>query len=133
MLSHQLVADCDNICQTMGITSCDVNFGVLPFSHSYGFSNLITPLLCRGVPLVASEDRMPRAILNDLARTGATIFPGMPVFYQNFGDMQNNPELPRLRLCISAGAPLSKSVGTRFTKEFGLKVHTFYGASECGG
>src|SRR5439155_7358494 len=69
--AHQLVADCDNICQTMGITSCDVNFGVLPFSHSYGFSNLITPLLCRGVPLVASEDRMPRAILNDLARSGA--------------------------------------------------------------
>ena len=64
------------ICATMGITERDLNFGVIPFSHSYGFSNLVTPLLCRGVPLVASEDRMPRAILDDLARSGATVFPG---------------------------------------------------------
>src|SRR5690606_39188723 len=59
--AHQLVADCDHICETMGITDADVNFGVIPFSHSYGFSNLLTPLLCRGVALVASEDRLPRA------------------------------------------------------------------------
>ena len=52
----------------MGISDADLNFGVIPFSHSYGFSNLLTPLLCRGVPLVASEDRLPRAILQDLAQ-----------------------------------------------------------------
>jgi acyl-CoA synthetase (AMP-forming)/AMP-acid ligase II len=130
---EQLVADCDQICEAMGITENDLNFGVIPFSHSYGFSNLITPLLCRGVPLAASEDRMPRAILSDLARTGATVFPGMPVFYQAFGDMANLPALPRLRLCVSAGAPLSKTVAENFTKKFGLKIHSFYGASECGG
>lgn len=131
--AEQLVADCNNIVETMGLGDTDTNFGVIPFSHSYGFSNLITPLLCRGVPLVASEDRMPRAILNDLARTGATIFPGMPIFYQTFADMRNLPGLPRLRLCISAGAPLLKDVATRFTEKFALKIHTFYGASECGG
>src|SRR5205807_4642145 len=118
---------------TMGITRDDVNFGVIPFSHSYGFSNLITPLVCRGVPLVASEDRMPRAILDDLARTGATVFPGMPVFFQAFAEMENAPALPRLRLCISAGAPLPKNVAARFTKKFGVKIHVFYGSSECGG
>ncbi len=131
--AEQLVSDCENIVETMGLTEDDLNFGVIPFSHSYGFSNLITPLLCRGVPLVASEDRMPRAILNDLARTGATVFPGMPVFYQMFADMRNLPDLPRLRLCISAGAPLMKNVAMRFTEKFGRKIHTFYGASECGG
>src|SRR5208283_1942945 len=98
----------------MGIASSDLNFGVIPFSHSYGFSNLITPLLCRGVPLVAGEDRMPRAILNDLARTGATVFPGMPVFYQSFAEMENIPEMPRLRLCISAGAPLTRATAEKF-------------------
>ena len=129
----QLAADCDNICETMGITEEDLNFGVIPFSHSYGFSNLITPLLCRGVPLAASEDRMPRAILNGLERTGATVFPGMPVFFEKLAGLEDQPALPRLRLCISAGAPLPAAVGEAFTTRYGVKVHTFYGSSECGG
>src|SRR5260221_13628795 len=99
----------------MGITKEDLNFGVIPISHSYGFSNLLTPLLCRGVPLVAMDDRMPRAILDGLARTGATVFPGMPVFFQNFADLPDAPALPRLRLCISAGAPLQPGVARAFT------------------
>ena len=45
----QLAADCEQICDTMGISDRDVNFGVIPLSHSYGFSNLLTPLLLRGV------------------------------------------------------------------------------------
>ena len=32
-----------------------------------------------------------------------------------------------------SGAPLAPVVGERFTARFGLKLHTFYGASECGG
>ncbi|MFL6552525.1 MAG: AMP-binding protein, partial [Chthoniobacterales bacterium] len=41
--SHQLLADCNQICDTMGISGNDLNFGVIPVSHSYGFSNLLTP------------------------------------------------------------------------------------------
>ena len=33
----------------------------------------------------------------------------------------------------AAGAPLLKSVAANFSQKFGLKIHTFYGASECGG
>jgi acyl-CoA synthetase (AMP-forming)/AMP-acid ligase II len=129
----QLVADAASICATMGITEADVNFGAIPFSHSYGFSNLLTPLLCRGVTLVATEDRLPRAILHDLARSGATVFPGMPVFFQKLAELENGGELPQLRLCISAGAPLPGEVARRFAGRYGQKIHTFYGASECGG
>lgn len=132
--AHQLVADCDNICDTMGFGENDINFGIIPFSHSYGFSNLVTPLLCRGVPLVASEDRMPRAVLHDLARSGATVFPGMPVFFEKLSELESAPKLSKLRLCISAGAPLSMRIAERFSAKFrGLKIHTFYGSSECGG
>jgi acyl-CoA synthetase (AMP-forming)/AMP-acid ligase II len=131
--SEQLLADCEQICETMGITEDDVNFAVIPVSHSYGFSNLITPLIARGVPLVLSRDRMPRAVLDDLARSGATIFPGMPVFFQTFVQMESVPDLPRLRLCISAGAPLPLSVAQKFRAQFGQSIHSFYGSSECGG
>src|SRR5438876_5181721 len=131
--SYQLLADCNQICDTMGISDADLNFGVIPISHSYGFSNLLTPLIARGVPMVVSRDRTPRAILLDLARTNATVFPGMPFFYQAFGEMDDVPTLPKLRLCISAGAPLSVTVAEKFRENFRLPIHSFYGASECGG
>jgi acyl-CoA synthetase (AMP-forming)/AMP-acid ligase II len=131
--SEPLLADCIQICDTMGITSDDVNFGVIPLSHSYGFSNLVTPLLVRGVAMALSRDRMPRAVLDDLARTGATVFPGMPVFYQAFCEMENAPPLPKLRLCISAGAPLPLEIARKFRDKFQRSIHSFYGSSECGG
>jgi len=131
--SAQLVADAVQICDTMGITAVDLNFAVIPLSHSYGFSNLITPLLIRGVPMAISGDRMPRAVLEDLARTEATVFPGMPLFFQAFGEMSEVPSLPKLRLCISAGAPLTRNVARKFREKFGRTIHSFYGASECGG
>jgi len=131
--SEQLLADCNQICDTMGISDVDLNFGVIPISHSYGFSNLLTPLIARGVPMVLSRDRMPRAVLVDLAGTHATVFPGMPVFYQAFCEMENVPALPNLRLCISASAPLAVGAARQFRQKFNLPIHSFYGASECGG
>jgi long-chain acyl-CoA synthetase len=131
--SDQLLADCDQICQTMGIREDDLNYAVIPVSHSYGFSNVITPLLARGVSMVLSRDRLPRAILNGLSRTRATVFPGMPVFYQAFCSVDETPPLDCLRLCISAGAPLAGSLARAFRKKFGQPMHSFYGSSECGG
>jgi long-chain acyl-CoA synthetase len=131
--SEQLLVDCNQICETMGISDADLNFGVIPIAHSYGFSNLLTPLIVRGVPIVISRDRTPRAILADLARSNATVFPGMPVFYQAFCEMENIPMLPKLRLCISAGAPLPIQVAKKFLEKFHLPIHSFYGSSECGG
>ena len=131
--SNQLLADCNQICDTMQISEDDLNFAVIPVSHSYGFSNLLTPLIARGVSMVVSRDRTPRAVLADLARTGATVFPGTPVFYQAFCDMGDVPPLPKLRLCISAGAPLSSAVAQNFCDKFNQPIHSFYGASESGG
>ena len=131
--SEQLLADCENICETMGIIDRDVNFGVIPISHSYGFSNLLTPLIVRGVSLALSNDRIPRAIIDGLAANRATVFPGMPVFYQSFCEMNEPPLLPDLRLCISAGAPLPVETEQAFREKFRREIHSFYGASECGG
>ena len=131
----QLLADCDAVCDTMGIGAGDLNFGVIPWSHSYGFSNLVTPLLCRGVPVVASDERLPRALLEGLSRSGATVFPGLPVLFQKLAELAEIDKAPlqKLRLCISAGAPLSATVAVGFRARFGVKIHGFYGSSECGG
>jgi len=131
--SEQLIADCAQICDTMGITNHDLNFAVIPISHSYGFSNLLTPLIVQGVPMALSSDRLPRAVMHNLHRSGASVFPGMPVFYQAFNEMRDATSLGKVRLCISAGAPLSGAVAKQFRQKFLMGIHSFYGSSECGG
>ena len=48
----QLAADADNVVATMGLRPEWPNLGVINLAHSYGFSNLVTPLLLHGVPLI---------------------------------------------------------------------------------
>ncbi|MFY8216234.1 MAG: class I adenylate-forming enzyme family protein [Chthoniobacterales bacterium] len=129
--ADQLAADCDAICSTMGIRRGDLNFAVIAFSHSYGFSNLVTPLLCAGVPLVVSADNFPRSIINSINQAGATVLPAVPAIFESMAALEGS--MPTLRLCISAGAPLRTAVADAFHNRFGLKLHSFYGASECGG
>jgi long-chain acyl-CoA synthetase len=129
----QLLADCQHICKTMGIGPNDINLGVIPFSHSYGFSNLIAPLLYQGTGLVCSTDRMPRAVYNHLLNCGATVFPGTPALFQALSSLTNVDKSGSLRLCLSAGAPLASEISRQFRSRFGLKIHSFYGSSECGG
>src|SRR5438874_8720447 len=107
----------------MCISQDDLNFGVIPISHSYGFSNLLTPLIVRGVSLVLSNDRIPRAIIDGLASTRATVFPGMPVFYLSFCEMAVAHPLSDLGLCISAGAPLPPYTAEGLRGKFGRGIH----------
>lgn len=127
----QLLADCDNICETMGIGEADLNYGAIAFSHSYGFSNLVTPLLCSGVSVVVASDMMPHALRDGLAASRATVFPGVPALFRALGAVGPGSFTPRL--CISAGAPLTPEIAAKFLGTWQTKIHTFYGASECGG
>src|SRR5947208_8421738 len=47
--------------------------------------------------------------------------------------MNEPPLLPDLRLCISEGAQLPVEIEQAFREKFRREIHSFYGASECGG
>ncbi|MEA2571693.1 MAG: hypothetical protein QOI24_3694 [Acidobacteriota bacterium] len=129
-----LIADCTNICATMDIRAGDRNFGAIPFSHSYGFSNLVTPLLMQGTAIVISNEYLPQSIVDLCNRFECTIVPGIPMMFDHLTSLP--PEdggFRTVRTFLSAGAPLPSSTSRRFRERFGLPVHTFYGCSECGG
>lgn len=128
----QLAADARNIVTTMGLTMEDRNFGAIPFSHSYGFSNLITPLLLNGVPLVVMAEHFPRALANALLQSEATVWPAVPAMLAGMVSLGYD-EPGTLRLVLSAGAPLPPETSRLFTDQTTLPVHSFYGSSECGG
>ena len=128
---ENLLADCENICRSMGIAAEDVNFGAIPLSHSYGFSNLVTPLITQGTALVISNSYLPQTIIDFCNRHRCTVLPGIPMMFDHLVSADGNFET--VRLFISAGAPLPAATSRHFRERFGKSIHSFYGCSECGG
>jgi long-chain acyl-CoA synthetase len=127
-----LLADCMNICATMDIRADDINLGAIPMSHSYGFSNLVTPLLVQGTAVVISNDYLPQSVVNLCNRFSCTVAPLIPMVFDHL-ITAGDGEFTSMRTFLSAGAPLPAAVSRKFRERFGLPIHTFYGCSECGG
>jgi long-chain acyl-CoA synthetase len=127
-----LIADATNICATMDIRPEDLNLGAIPFSHSYGFSNLVTPLLVQGTPVVFSNEYLPQSVLDLCNRFRCTVVPAIPMVFDHLTTTAKG-NFETVRTFLSAGAPLPEATSRRFRERFGLPIHTFYGCSECGG
>jgi long-chain acyl-CoA synthetase len=129
--AEALLADDANLTATMGIRPDDRLLTTIPLSHSYGLSSLAMPALLRGTPLVLPEAWNP---FEAAERAGATVFPTVPAYLDALLRLSEPPRRPpTLRLVLTAGAPLAPATAGRFRETFGLPVHVFYGASECGG
>lgn len=131
--AHQLAADADQIVTSMRLYQYNWNIGVISMAHSYGFSNLILPLLLHGIPLVLAESPLPEAVKRAFKHTdGKVIMPGVPAMWdawQKAGILKGAP----LHLAISAGAPLPLELENDILVSSDIKIHNFYGSSECGG
>jgi acyl-CoA synthetase (AMP-forming)/AMP-acid ligase II len=129
--AEQLMSDAANIVQSMGLRSEWPNLGVISLAHSYGFSNLVLPLLLHGIPLVLSGGALPENIRR--AATGQVAFTlaAVPALWRTWHDSDAIPT--SVRLAISAGAPLPLSLEQDVFAHNGLKIHNFYGSTECGG
>ena len=127
----QLAADAENVVATMGLRPDWPNVGVISLAHSYGFSNLVTPLLLHGIPLILADSPLPEPLRRVAALASALTLPAVPALWSTWHDAAAIP--PQVRLAISAGAPLPLPLEEEIYQVRGLKVHNFYGASECGG
>jgi len=130
----QLMADALNIVQTMGLRRDWPNLGVISLAHSYGFSNLVLPLLLHGIPLVLLDSPLPEAVRQSsalLSGVSGLTLAAVPALWRAWHEAGAFP--PQVRLAISAGAPLPLSLEREIFEKTGLKIHNFYGATECGG
>lgn len=126
-----LLAGARNIIATMGIGPDDLNVAAISLSHSYGFDNLVLPLILQGTPIVLVESFYARTVLDAIARRCATFIPLVPFMYESLLGLEG--DWSSVRRCISAGAPLDPGLAARFHEKTGRKIHTFYGSTECGG
>ena len=129
-----LVADCISICASMDIRPDDINFGAIPMSHSYGFSNLVMPLLVQGTQIVISNQYLPQSVIDLCNRYACTVVPLIPMVFEHLSNLPHDDgTFTTARTFLSAGAPLPAATSRRFRERFEHPIHSFYGCSECGG
>jgi len=132
--AEALATDDDQIAMTMGVGAEDRILAEIPWSHSYALASAVLPALRRGSLLIVADTGGPWGPLEAGRALEATFFPAVPVYLHTIASLAETPAWPAtLRKVIAAGAPLSASTASRFEEAFGLRVHAFYGASECGG
>lgn len=128
---EQLVADAGNIVTTMGLLPDRPNLGVISLAHSYGFSNLVLPLLLHGIPLILCHSPLPESVRKAAALAKEIALPAVPALWRAWFEAGAIPD--NVRLAISAGAPLTLALERQVFERYGLKLHNFYGSTECGG
>jgi acyl-coenzyme A synthetase/AMP-(fatty) acid ligase len=115
----------------MGLRADWPNLGVISLAHSYGFSNLVLPLLLHGIPLVLAASPLPEPLRAAAREMPQITLAAVPALWRTWHETGAIP--PQTRRAISAGAPLSSALERQIFAANGLKIHNFYGATECGG
>jgi acyl-coenzyme A synthetase/AMP-(fatty) acid ligase len=129
--AEQLAADAAQIVAAMGLRADWPNLGVISMAHSYGFSNLVLPLLLHGIPLILAPAPLPEIIRHAAEQEPNLTLAAVPAMWRAWHEGGGVPG--QVRLAISAGAPLPMSLERSVFTSDGIKIHNFYGASECGG
>ena len=130
--AEQIAADADRLAAAMELHPLVPNLAAISVTHSYGFSSIMLPLLLHGVPVHAVEVPFPRVVAEALAAHERMVVPAVPSIWKAWhrsGILAH----AKIALAVSAGAPLSLELEAAVYESFALKLHNFYGASECGG
>jgi long-chain acyl-CoA synthetase len=131
--TQNLLEEARILCGAFAISPATRSFAVLPLSHSYGFGNLVLPLLTQGSPFVLGSPFEPRRTLRELADSGAEVLPGVPFLFDLWTRIEDPlPVPPQVRLLLSAGTALAPRIARRFVERFCRRIATFYGTTETG-
>ena len=132
LTAAQVAADGDRLVAAMGLSPEVPTLCAISPAHSYGFSNAVLPLVLHGVPVHFAPVPFPRLISEIFHQHPAFVVPAVPSIWRAWhrsGILKDAP----IALALSAGAPLALDLENAVFAANGLKIHNFYGASECGG
>lgn len=136
MITH---ANLLRVAETSGrgrhITADDVVYAVLPMSHIFGLSSVMTGSLMRAATLRLAPRFDPDAVFAALADEGVTMFQGVPAMYQRMLAVLKSRGIdriarPRLRYCSAGGSPLDPAVKAAAERLMGTALHNGYGLTE---
>jgi len=130
---QNLISDGLHVAEAMGIESRDVSAATVPMAHAYGMGNLLLPLILKGSSIVMRDRFVHAQWASDVTEYGVTMFPGVPFIFDYLRRAEETAtQLSKLRMVISAGAPIDFETLLYFKKRFGVKIHSLYGTTETG-
>jgi long-chain acyl-CoA synthetase len=126
----QIAADVDRLFQALSLRDQGVAVAAISVAHSYGLTTTILPMLLHGVPVHWLPTPFPGGVEAALSQHERVFLPGVPAIWKAW--LTAGLEVSQVALAVSAGSPLSLSLEEQVRDKLGLKLHTLYGASECG-
>jgi long-chain acyl-CoA synthetase len=125
----------DSLIEMWGIGPQDVTLVALPLGFLYGLSTAAATGIQAGGEVVLLRKFHPRDVLEALVQRSVTIFHGVPTMFAmmlNYAEEQGiHVDLSRVRLLISAGAPLAEDLRTRFERRFRKRLDDYYALTEA--
>jgi 4-hydroxybenzoate-CoA ligase len=118
----------------VGIREDDVVFSAAKLFFSYGMGNAMAfPLSVGATSVLLPQRPTPELVFELMRRYRPTVFYGVPTLYASLlahKDMAHGAGSDRLRLCISAGEPLPRTLGERWREASGVDVLDGIGSTE---
>lgn len=114
------------------LTPEDRGYGVLPFSHVFGHTCLMSAFLLAGATLYLAPRFDAAEALAAIARERITVFMGVPTMYWTMADapLPKGADITAWRACVSGGQALPEDVHRRFESRFGVLISEGYGMTE---
>ncbi|MDD4051654.1 MAG: class I adenylate-forming enzyme family protein [candidate division Zixibacteria bacterium] len=131
---RNILAETENIVQTLNISIEDRLLAALPLSHSYGFDLGVLMMLGSGARLIVHENFIPRKVLREIEQQRVSVFLGVPSMYKLLLETrcEKAPDFSGVRYLLSCTAPLGTHTIREFHSRFGAWICQHYGSSETG-
>src|SRR6267142_2851029 len=134
-LQHDMVYCTDTYgAQVLRTTEDDRHFTVSPLFHAYGLGNGVFFPFAVGASSVYKPDRAtPDLVYSLITQEKPTILFTAPTFYAAllaYPSQDFKYDLSSLRMCVSAGEALPKTLFDQWKKRFGLEILDGIGATE---
>ena len=131
--NRNLAAEADQFSATVDVTEHDVILAVVALFHAHGLGNALLAAIRSGAALVLGRFERD-ATLAAIKQERVTLFPAVPFIFHSLAETRRaeRADLQTLRLCFSAGAPLSQATYDLFHDRFGHPIRQLYGCSEAG-
>jgi benzoate-CoA ligase family protein len=120
--------------KTLNMTAYDVCYSSAKLFFAYGFGNSMTfPLFVGASTVLVSESSTAKTALETIEKYKPSLYFGVPTLYAHMlkSLSTSSRDLSSVRLCISAGEPLSAKIFNDWNKTTGAKILDGIGTTEA--
>jgi long-chain acyl-CoA synthetase len=129
-----LAEELDAFARRLNLVSTDGTLCPAPLFHAYGLINGLLLPLFTGRPAIVVDWFLPGVIADLCRKYCPAVLVGVPTMYHALAETYGLGalDLRSVRICFSAGAPISETAYRRFETRFGKGIHQQYGSTETG-